>query len=232
MTYNQKHLALLMTAAATLTLASSCKKEQTGLQENDKVGLLDDTPLKERDKYNSSVTLYHVNVPLYKPNGERIKDMYVLTRALSNKDFNNYDSQNQMSICRACFNGSSESLYVKVDENNAILTECGYVGLFAFNGRAVIVAEQNVSQFLGEIHKKRNYSYVPRRAASSFVEKNDSLDIGNFSYTEQDTLKSFEDTVSWRDSLKMSHIRPAVIDDNHQPVDTLQIIKPQRESYE
>lgn len=232
MTYKQKHLALLMTAAATLTLTSGCKKEQPELQKTDKIGLLDDTPLKERDKYDTSVTLYLVDVPVYRANGERIKDTYVLTRALNPSDFAGYNGDNNISVHKAYFNNSKEAVYVKVNKDNAVLTEKGYVGLFLQNDQAIIVAEQNVSEFLSETRAKNYVASSPRKTVAEYVSKNDSLKVGEMAPFEQDSIKMSEDTISWSDSLKMSRPRSAVIDDNYQPVDTMQIVKPQRESYE
>lgn len=232
MTYKQKHLALLMTAAATLTLTSGCKKEQPELQKTDKIGLLDDTPLKERDKYDTPVTLYLVDVPVYRANGERIKDTYVLTRALNPSDFAGYSGDDNLSVHKAYFNNSDEAVYVKVNKDNAVLTEKGYVGLFIQNDQAVIVAAENVSEFLSDTRAKSYVAGTPRKTVAEYVSKNDSLKIGEAAPFEQDSIKMHEDTVSWSDSLKMPRVHSVVNDENHQPNDTMQIIKPQRESYE
>ena len=95
MTYKQKHLAMLMVASAALTMSTGCQKQPKEISEKEKAGLLDDTPLKAQDKYGAQVTVYLVDVPLYNKDGTRQKDAYMLTRALSKKDFANYQNTKQ-----------------------------------------------------------------------------------------------------------------------------------------
>ncbi|MBQ8482100.1 MAG: hypothetical protein IJ532_06155 [Alphaproteobacteria bacterium] len=154
MTFKEKHLLPLMIAA---TLTASCSEDKKFFKKKDPEvqGLLDNRPLKENDKYNTSVTLYQVDVPIYSRNGERIKGQYMLTRGLKSSTYESSQSLEQMSVKRVYINDSKDACYVKVDDNNAIYTERGFCGLFIdYNKKAVIVADANVSQFISELNVK------------------------------------------------------------------------------
>ena len=105
---------------------------------------------KAQDKYGAQVMVYLVDVPLYNKDETRQKDAYMLTRALSKKDFANYQSTNNMRLTKVCFNGSKNAVYVMTDENGAIQTTHGYVGLFADKNHAVVVAAKHVGDFIAE----------------------------------------------------------------------------------
>ena len=155
MTFKEKHLVPLLLAATLTTSCSEDKKIFFKDKTPEGQGLLDERPLKENDKYNAAITLYQVNVPLYNRNGERLRGQYILTRGLQKSEYKSSQSLEEMAVKAVYINGSSDIHYVKVDNNNAIYTERGFCGLFAdYNKRAVVIADNNVSQFISELNVK------------------------------------------------------------------------------
>ena len=219
MTYKQKHLAMLMVASAALTMTTGCQKQPQEQQSKEKAGLLDDTPLKMHDKYGTMVTLYLVDVPLYNKDGTRQKDAYMLTRALSEEDFANYQSGNNLRLAKVCFNNSKDAVYVMADENGAIQTMRGYAGLFADKNQAVIVAAQNVGEFVSEINQHEEARRNAMRAQREASTISDELPKKEF---RTDSTFMTPDTISWEDSLKVVKAHP-LTQDTIQPtaVDTI-----------
>lgn len=161
MKFKEKHLLPLMMAATVLTSCDDIKTTFSKDKHND-LGLLDETPQKDADKYGTEVTLYQVDVPVYKKNGERLKNQYVLTRGLKQSSYTSVDRIENLQVKKVYLNGSNEANYVKVDARNAIYTKNGFCGLFVdYNNKAVVVADKNVAQFSGdedvrEIRKANN----------------------------------------------------------------------------
>lgn len=228
MTYKQKHLAMLTVSAAMLTLATGCQKQQAPTPNKEKVGLLDDTPIQTHDKYGSKITIYLVEVPLYDQNGKRLKDTYMLTRGLQKQDFTGYSSGNNMQLKAVCFNNSKDPVYVMVDENSAIKTVSGYAGLFAENGKAILVSEDNANTFASEIKQsaekrrtaQRQYKEMPTEVMT--MENNDSQ------YSDSTFIAP--DTISWEDSLRLAKPQTIKQDTVKQAVsDTLLVNQKQQE---
>ena len=215
MTYKQKHLAMLMVASAALTMSTGCQKQPKEISEKEKAGLLDDTPLKAQDKYGAQVTVYLVDVPLYNKDGTRQKDAYMLTRALSKKDFANYQSSNNMRLTKVCFNGSKNAVYVMTDENGAIQTTHGYVGLFADKNHAVVVAAKHVGDFIAETNQRDEVRHNAIRAQQEIATTTEKLPEDGM---HADSISSAPDTITWEDSLKVAHSR-------HLAQDTVQPMK-------
>ena len=215
MTFKEKHLVPLLLAA---TLTTSCYGDKK-IFFNDKTpegkGLLDERPLRENDKYNTAITLYQVDVPLYKRNGERLKEQYMLTRGLQKSKYKSSQSLEEMSVKAVYINGSNEVSYVKVDNNNAIYTERGFCGLFIdYNKKAVVIADSNVSRFVAEMNVK---SMTPHSRAETRrndnrmsadiadVEKSDSIGSSDVKVEQKDSLLG--DTVNIDSSVQKKVFR-------------------------
>lgn len=223
MTYKQKHLAkLAVSAVAALTLSTSCQKQNAPVAPAEKVGLLDDAPHKTEDKYGTQVTVYLVDVPLYNSKGERLKDMYMLTRALNREDFSGYQSGNNLQVRQVCFNGSKESVYVMTDEFGAIKTMRGYVGLFDDKGHAVLVAERNTGEFISDRHEDlRRASFKSNREEFPNPKQDQNVFLPDSTAEQTDTILT-NDTLDIR--------KPSVLseDTTHYVADTLMYQKQQQ----
>lgn len=229
MSYKEKHLHQLGRAFKVLALSmamlipAGCTDKKEKDENAQPVGLLDKTPLKTNDKYGAKVTLYLVDVPIYTNSGERKKEQYVLTRGLNNSD---YVTGTKRYVRKAYFNNSPDAVFVQVDENNAVVTEKGAVGLFLGNdGKVVVVSDNNVSDFIREKDIKNawqsSYANSAERAekTSQTVEAEDS--ISNISVSdsiESDTLK-----VTATDTLKTAE--KAVADTNVLQADTFNLMR-------
>ncbi|MBR1756780.1 MAG: hypothetical protein IJ738_05720 [Alphaproteobacteria bacterium] len=169
MSYKEKHIhqlhnafGILVLSAATL-IPSGCTFNKEKTQQTQEQGLLDPTPLKTNDKYNESVTLYLVDVPIYNRNGERKTDQYVLTRGLKSSEYS--AESDARYIRKAYINGANEPVYVQVDANNAVVTSRKFAGLFLDDdGKVVVVADNRVSDFIKERTAQR---FEARRLISS-----------------------------------------------------------------
>lgn len=186
MTFKEKHLLPLVLAATLTTSCSEDKKIFLKEKSPEINGLLDERPLKDNDKYNIEVTLYHVDVPIYEKNGERKAGQYMLTRGLKSSSYESSQSLEEMSVKPVYINGSKEACYVKVDNNNAIYTERGFCGLFAdYNNKAVIVADASVNQFVSELNVKSINA-----SSRSEIRRNENRN--NAGIIDAETIKSEE----------------------------------------
>ncbi len=209
MTFKEKHLVPLLLVATLTTSCSGDKKIFFNDKTPEGKGLLDERPLKENDKYNVEVTLYQVNIPLYKRNGERLKEQYMLTRGLQKSKYKSSQSLEEMSVKAVYINGSNEVSYVKVDNNNAIYTERGFCGLFIdYNKKAVVIADSNVSRFVAEMnvksmtpHSRAETSRNDNRMSADIaeVEKSDSIGSADVKVEKSDSLVG--DTVNMDSSV-------------------------------
>ena len=152
MTFKEKHLLPL---ALTAALTMSCGENKNPFYKDkdiDSKGLLDEKPQKDMDKYNTAVTLYQVDVPVYDAEGNRLENYAVLTRGLKNSTYVSPQTVENMRVKEVYLNGDQKTWYVKADTNNAIYTKDGFSGLFIdYNSRAVIVADNNVEQFVNDL---------------------------------------------------------------------------------
>ncbi len=209
MTFKEKHLVPLLLAATLTTSCSEDKRIFFKEKTPEGQGLLYEGPLRENDKYNVEVTLYQVNIPLYKRNGERLKEQYMLTRGLQKSKYKSSQSLEEMSVKAVYINGSNEASYVKVDNNNAIYTERGFCGLFIdYNKKAVVIADSNVSRFISEMNVKciASHSRAETRrndnrlsADIAEVEKSDSIGSADVKVEKSDSLVG--DTVNMDSSV-------------------------------
>lgn len=215
MTFKEKHLVPLLLAATLTTSCSEDKRIFFKEKTPESQGLLDERSLKENDKYNTAITLYQVDVPLYKRNGERLKEQYMLTRGLQKSKYKSSQSLEEMSVKAVYINGSNEVSYVKVDNNNAIYTERGFCGLFIdYNKKAVVIADSNVSRFVAEMNVK---SMTPHSRAETRrndnrmsadiadVEKSDSIGSSDVKVEQKDSLLG--DTVNIDSSVQKKVFR-------------------------
>ena len=149
MTFKEKHLLPLMMSAVMITSCGDVKNPFHGDKEKDNMGLLDDRPQKDNDKYGTKVLLYQVNVPVYNADGERLENQYILTRGLQKSSYESASEIKNMRTKPVYLNGSDAVCYVKVDSNNAIYTEQGFCGLFIdYNKKAVVIADENIGKFV------------------------------------------------------------------------------------
>lgn len=156
MTFKEKHLIALTLGASLFLGCSEDKKTLSAEEQYDSMGLLDKRPLNEHDKYNSKITISHVDVPVYSSNGQRIKDQYVLTRGLEKSDYKSKQKPEEMKVKAVHINGNPKICYVKADANNAIFTERGFCGLFIDdNQNAIVISDDNVEVFVEELRKHR-----------------------------------------------------------------------------
>ena len=160
MTFKEKHLhqafgALAVSMAMLLPTGCTNQKSDDDSEQEQKVGLLDPTPIKAADKFNNNVTLYLVNVPVYNKNGTPKTDHYVLTHGINNSSYRPMEAETY--ICKAYFNGSKTWHYVKTDKNHAIYTENGFSGLFVDkDGAVVVVKDENVPDFVKWLDVQRD----------------------------------------------------------------------------
>jgi len=156
MTFKEKHLVALTLGASLLMGCSENKKAFNDEKKYDSLGLLDKRPMKDCDKYNSKIVIYHVNVPVYSSDGERIEDQYVLTRGLEKSNYVSQQKVEEMKVKAVHINGNPKICYVKADTNNAIFTERGFCGLFIDdNQNAIVISDDNVEVFIEELKKHR-----------------------------------------------------------------------------
>lgn len=206
MTFKEKHLLpLALTAAMTMSCGEN-KVNMLNKAEDDSIGLLDERPLKDTDKYNTPVTLYQVDVPVYDVYGDRIEKCAVLTRGLRNSSYSSTQTVENMAVKEVYLNGAGKPCYVKADMNNAIYTNDGFSGLFIdFNMRAIIVADNNVSQFINELEEKKSWqrarseqrrnaenqkSTVINATKPAVLKDTIASDSINTDFEHEDTLKS------------------------------------------
>lgn len=176
MKYKEKHMHHLRRALGAVALSAvmlipvGCTEKKEKVDQREKQGLMDPTPIHTHDKYNSGVTLYLVNIPLYERNGARKQDQYVLTRGLGKSEYR--ASGLTVYTRKAFINGSKEPKYVPTDENGAVYIERetetgiekGFAGLFVGDdGEVYVVADENVSDFI----KEREQQRIQARAAVS-----------------------------------------------------------------
>ena len=227
MNYKEKHAhhlhrALKVTAlvmAAMLPLACAEKKEQeTQTQE---YGLLDKSPLKSHDKYNAEVVLYSVDVPVYNCNGERRRDQYVLTHGLKKSIYHSKNAERY--VRKAYLNGAKEATYVKVDDNYAVETKQGFVGLFLDeNSNVVVVSDKHVNDFIKERaaqkfeSRQKNFAYQNGKDSRMTTIDEDSIQYSEAADSINDVILMPADTL--RDS---SHPQ----DNDKTPNDTLRQIR-------
>jgi hypothetical protein len=224
MKFKEKHLLPL---ALTVALTTSCSEEHKPFfkeKKSNDMGLLDDQPIKDNDKYGTSVTLHQVDVPVYREDGSRITDQYVLTRG-TNSNYASMQSVENMRVKPVYLNGSSHVSFVKADDNNAIYTEEGFSGLFIDRNRhAVVVADANISEFTSEISIVRN-----NRDGSNMQRRNNNR-YEMSSYAEEpeadenlpaDTIKN---VTLPHDSVKTDTL-PKDTFTSQQFLDTLQVIR-------
>ncbi|MBQ9271650.1 MAG: hypothetical protein IJ218_05250 [Alphaproteobacteria bacterium] len=152
---NSQKILNTLAISAALAIPTACTdspKEKITKENN--IGLLDTSPMPSRDKYNETVTLFPVNVPVYNKDGSRKEAQYILTRGLKNSE---YTSPNQeRSIKKAYINGAQTPSYIEVDANNAVLTEQGFAGLFVEDdGKVIVIADSRVTDFLKERESQR-----------------------------------------------------------------------------
>ena len=129
MTFKEKHLIPLMMVSA-LTLSCGNNKSTENEKNDNASGLLDERLIHDHDKYGDDVTLGQVKIPLYKKNGERENECFILTRGLNKSEYLSSQELPKMSIKPVYLNGSKKLSYVKADANNAIYTDSGFSGLF------------------------------------------------------------------------------------------------------
>ena len=148
MTFKEKHLLPLMMSAVMITSCGDVKSPFHNDRKKDNMGLLDERPLKDDDKYGADVVLCPVSIPVYNAEGKRLENQYVLTRGLQESSYESVMNIENMRIKQVYLNGSNQVSYVKADDNNAIYTERGFCGLFIdYNKKAVVVADKNINQF-------------------------------------------------------------------------------------
>ena len=197
-------------------------------KKKDNMGLLDDRPLKDDDKYGVNVLLYQVSIPVYTPEGKRLKNQYILTRGLQNSSYESIQKIENMSIKPVFLNGSDQVSYVKADDNNAIYTENGFCGLFIdYNKNAVIVADKNINQFTTDLGLKRLNKPVNNEQNRNYSRSNSTID---------DDLSQVTDTITQReikDSVNIDTIGNGAVDstvhkstfDEKQFLDTMQVLR-------
>ncbi|MBR6355771.1 MAG: hypothetical protein IKR92_02845 [Alphaproteobacteria bacterium] len=208
MNYKEKHSHQLRHAFKVLALATAmlipvgCADKKEKVDEQQTQGLMDKTPLKTNDKYGASVTLYLVDVPVYERFGERKPDQYMLTRGLQKSD---YVPGNKRYTRKAYFNNSDDAVYVQVDENNAVVTEKGFVGLFVdADGKVVVVSDDHITDFVRDRTARRDEAREGRASgageriakARQQSEENDSTQLNIVTDSiHSDTVKMAADSV-------------------------------------
>lgn len=152
MTFKEKHLVALTLGTCLLMGCSENKKAFNDEYKYDSMGLLDERPMKDCDRYNSKIVIHHVNIPVYNSEGQRIEDQYVLTRGLEKSDYKSRQKPEEMKVKAVHINGNPKVCYVKADANNAIYTERGFCGLFIDkNQNAIVIADDNIQTFVDEL---------------------------------------------------------------------------------
>ena len=141
--------------------------------------------------------MYQIDIPLYNKNGDRLSGQYVLTRGLKKSGYKSQQKPDQMKVKPVYINDSPNAYYVKVDDNNAIYTECGFCGLFTdYNKKAVIVADNNISRFTSELNVKEissssrtenRKSYTRVNSEEMEFEASDGIDTLNINNIKKDT---------------------------------------------
>lgn len=199
MTFKEKHLIpLMMVSALTLSCGNNTEKEKN----DNALGLLDERLMRDHDKYGNDVTLAQVKIPLYKKNGERDNECYVLARGLNKSEYLSSQKLPKLTIKPVYLNGSKKLSYVKADGNNAIYTDNGFSGLFIdTDNNAVVVADVNITRFIDDMNKslQREFEIIKRQRITNSVIKaesdaaeniNDSTSVGASSYeAPEDSLR-------------------------------------------
>jgi len=175
MTFKEKHLIPLMMVSA-LTLSCGNNKGTEKEKNENTSGLLDERLMQDHDKYGNDVTLGQVKIPVYKKNGERDNECFILTRGSNKSEYASSQELSKMAVKPVYLNGSKKLSYVKADVNNAIYTDNGFSGLFIdTDNNAVVVADVNITRFVDDMNKSLNREHViiRRHANSAMKEESD-----------------------------------------------------------
>jgi len=152
MTFKEKHFRQAfgpLLLSALMTLPAGCGKNAgNGKDDNQTMGLLDPTPVEMSDKYGVDVVAEQVEIPVYDKKGKRLEGQWVLTHGLPNTK---YEPDTSLTSVRMVhINDNPNVNRVKVDANNAVLTDKGVCGLFVEDGKIVLVSDASLRGFISE----------------------------------------------------------------------------------
>ncbi len=188
MTFKEKHFKQAFgpfMLAALMMLPAGCGKAGKWTNSGDDgMGLLSPNPVDTVDKYGVNVSLRHVQIPVYDKDGNRLKDRWILTYGLPNTQYS--PDVSKSTIQEVCLNKNPKTCFVRIDRNNAVLTDFGGCGLFVENSKVVIVSDARIDDFVGELNVKVSRSQV-HPAKVNHAEKAENEPQNNV--VEADSLK-------------------------------------------
>lgn len=158
MKYKTKHLKHLLPVAAVATMTFvnlSCQPENS-VTKKDKTeqGLLAQKDFKTTDKYGTEIFLQKTDIPIYRTNGQRMENCFVVTFGQNPELFADYHVEN-LSLQRAYLNENPEATCLMTGKYNEVVDENGrFVGLVVNdNGHVVAIAPQNMKAYVEEFNR-------------------------------------------------------------------------------
>lgn len=168
MTYKEKHLKKAfgpILLSALMILPTGCGKINKSYDSaEDSGGLLDPTPIEQNDEYGKKVKLSHVQIPVYNQDGDRLPNQWVLTRGIAETNY--IPDMSKISLSEVSINNNPHTSYVRVDANEAVLTDDNKgCGLFVKYSKIVVVGNESLDDYIGK--RRAKYSQNSEKTAKT-----------------------------------------------------------------